>query len=106
MAPAPVTRTLVVSTGSSAVCMTGAAVAGGCAAPNVIREIEVARTWEWAMDGSASASMGAGGVAFWRRQASARSGLQSLHGVLVDPQLPRHGGQLSLEIVPFSLDFT
>ncbi len=40
---APVTCTLVISTGNSAVCMMGAVGAGGCAAPNVIREIEVAR---------------------------------------------------------------
>ncbi len=73
MARAPVTRTLVVSTGSSAVCMTGAAGAGGCTAPNVIQEMEVARALEWATCGSAGVSTGVGGVAFCRRRASARS---------------------------------
>ncbi len=67
MARAPVTRMLVVSAGSSAVCMTGAVEAGGCAIPKVILEIEVARACEWVVRGSNGVSMGAGGMIFCRR---------------------------------------
>ena len=73
MARAPVTRTLEVSVGIKACCMTAGAEAGDCVDPKVIREMDVAKACDRVTLGTGNISTGPAVAALCSRRASSRS---------------------------------